>query len=106
MSYASNRDFGMGDRKIMTSPVEKISFVEKIIANIKGNILGSTLNQKEYYYLTFGCETSDDIDLIKSMTPDECKYFLDCCWYLGIDHTAEFTLTFMKSYRKFYRGVK
>lgn len=81
--------------------MRNITLIEKIIAVIKGELLNKTLETKEYYYLTFGCETEDDITLIKSTTLEEAKYFLDCCWYLGIERACVYQLGFMKRYRKF-----
>lgn len=80
-----------------------MNIIEKIVAHAK-HIAGSILSEKEYYYLMFKCETDDDIALIKSMTLEECKYFLDCCWYLGIEHTTDWQLIFMRNYKKFYHG--
>lgn len=78
-----------------------ITLQEKIVAFIKGDILGRVLTEKEYYYLMFRCETEDEISLIKSMTSDECRFFLDACWYFGIEHTNQCQLEFMKVYRKY-----
>jgi hypothetical protein len=78
-----------------------MNFIEKLIAHIKGNYTCRILTEREYYYLMFGCETDDDISLIKSMTLDECNYYLDCCWYLGLENTTKYQFTFMKNYRKF-----
>jgi len=77
--------------------------LEKIIAHIKGDFFGRVLTENEYYYLMFNCENEDDIKLIKSMTEDECRYYLDCCWYFGIENTTVTELTFMRNYRKFYK---
>lgn len=82
---------------------KKMGLLEKIIAHIKGDILCQVITEKEYYYLMFRCECDDDINLIKSMTIEECKYYLDCCWYLGVEDTEKFELTFLKKYRKFHR---
>lgn len=80
---------------------EEITSVEKLIALVKGNLIGKVLSEKEYYYLMFSCKNDDDIKLIKSMTMDECKYYLDCCWYFDIDNPSQYQLDFMKRYRKF-----
>jgi hypothetical protein len=78
-----------------------ITFLGKIVAHVKGDLLGRVLTWPEYYYLMFGCETSDDINLIKSMTPEECRYFVTCCWYFGVEHTNRCQLGFLKVYRRY-----
>jgi hypothetical protein len=78
-----------------------MKFTEKVISHIKGDILGIVLTENEYYYLMFRCENADDIKLIKSMTPEECKLYFDCCWYFGVSDAAKLELGFLKAYRKF-----
>jgi len=80
---------------------EKMNLLEKIIAHVKGDLLGRVLSEKEYYYLKFGCETSEDITIIKSTTAYEAKIFLDCCWYFGVERPSHVQLEFIKTYRKF-----
>lgn len=49
--------------------------VDKILAVLKGEIIGHIITEKEYYYLMFGCENNTDIEVIKSITVDEIAKF-------------------------------
>lgn len=49
--------------------------VDKILAVLKGEIIGHIVTEKEYYYLMFGCENNTDIEVIKSITVDEIAKF-------------------------------
>lgn len=77
-----------------------MNFIKKLVAFIKANT-NRVLTESEYYFIVFGCETPEDIALIKSVTIEECKYFLDCCWYLDIKYPELHQLKFMRIYRKF-----
>ena len=47
-----------------------MTFVEKVRAHIKGDVFGKPINEREYYYLMFGCINSKQIAAVKKLYED------------------------------------
>jgi hypothetical protein len=50
---------------VSTTIKSNITLFEKLRAHLKGDILGRSLNGREYYYLMFGCVNAEQIEFIK-----------------------------------------
>jgi len=61
---------------LSTTITTDMTFIEKMRAHIKGDILGKPLNGREYYYLMFGCVNAGQIKEIKDLG-DKLKICID-----------------------------
>lgn len=86
---------------ISTTIETDMGFIDKLRAHIKGDTLGKLLNEREYYYLMFGCVNAKQISEVKEIG-EKLKDAID----LGNWYKAELIIKEMNKYQACGWGVK